>query len=309
MRRAARLGGLLAVLLAGPALAQTLSFPEGAVMTAERQEPEGSYALPLGPAEAGVVPTRRVEGALTMQAWRLPETEDTLALLAPLREQILAAGFTPLLDCETSGCGGFDFRLAVELLPAPDFWFDLGDFRAFAAEKEAEEEALVLVVSHTAGAGYVHLARIGPASEEAALSVPAEAAAAAPPASPADFDSELEARGRVILADLSFETGSAQLGPGPYASLQALARYLAAHPGRQVALVGHTDSEGGLEPNITLSRRRAGSVLERLVSRYGTPRSQLAAEGMGYLAPVASNLTPGGREANRRVEVILTSTE
>jgi OOP family OmpA-OmpF porin len=50
-------------------------------------------------------------------------------------------------------------------------------------------------------------------------------------------------------------------------------------------------------------------VLERLAGQYGVARSQLEAEGMGYLAPVATNLTPEGREVNRRVEVILLSTE
>ena len=45
------------------------------------------------------------------------------------------------------------------------------------------------------------------------------------------------------------------------------------------------------------------------MSDYGVPRRQLEAEGMGYLAPIASNLTEDGREANRRVEVIVTSTD
>jgi len=72
--------------------------------------------------------------------------------------------------------------------------------------------------------------------------------------------------------------------------------------------VGHTDAEGSLDGNIALSRRRAASVLERLVTAYQVDRRQMEAQGMGYLAPIASNLTEEGREANRRVEVIVTST-
>ncbi|MDP5359491.1 MAG: OmpA family protein, partial [Paracoccaceae bacterium] len=94
-----------------------------------------------------------------------------------------------------------------------------------------------------------------------------------------------------------------------YGSLRDLADYLLLHPDRTVALVGHTDSAGSLATNIALSKRRAGSVLERLVTVYGVARRQLEAEGMGYLAPVSSNLTEAGREANRRVEVIITSTQ
>jgi outer membrane protein OmpA-like peptidoglycan-associated protein len=88
-----------------------------------------------------------------------------------------------------------------------------------------------------------------------------------------------------------------------------LADYLAAQPDLSVALVGHTDASGSLDGNIVISKRRAGSVLERLVSDYGVARRQLDAQGMGYLSPIASNQTQEGRDANRRVEVIVTSTQ
>jgi outer membrane protein OmpA-like peptidoglycan-associated protein len=70
-------------------------------------------------------------------------------------------------------------------------------------------------------------------------------------------------------------------------------------------LVGHTDSVGGLSGNIALSKRRAQSVRQRLIDTHGVDPSRLDAEGMGYLSPAASHLTPEGREANRRVEVIV----
>jgi OOP family OmpA-OmpF porin len=74
-------------------------------------------------------------------------------------------------------------------------------------------------------------------------------------------------------------------------------------------LVGHTDATGGLEINISVSRRRAASVVERLVAAYNVPRAQIAAEGVGYLAPRATNLTDAGRTANRRVEAVLVGAE
>jgi OOP family OmpA-OmpF porin len=73
----------------------------------------------------------------------------------------------------------------------------------------------------------------------------------------------------------------------------------------RVALVGHTDATGSLDANIALSRKRAASVKDRLVRAYGIAVSRLDAEGMGYLAPIASNLTQAGRDANRRVEAVL----
>ena len=46
-------------------------------------------------------------------------------------------------------------------------------------------------------------------------------------------------------------------------------------------------------------------MAERLITAYGASRPQLRAEGMGWLAPLATNLTPEGREANRRVEAVV----
>jgi outer membrane protein OmpA-like peptidoglycan-associated protein len=312
---------LIALMLATPANALTLDVPQGAVLTQQTVEPIGSHALPTGPWANGALPTRTVEGEVTWQAWRLPQAGlTTLALLAPLRTALEQEGFDILLDCATAACGGFDFRFAIDVLPPPAMQIDLGDFRFLSARRD--DEAVEILVSATARAGHIQIVRTGPADAAFRASATGDAPATTaegagpaltlPPAAAIAGDTiggALETQGRVILSDLAFQTGSAQLGDGPFASLTALAAYLTANPNRTVALVGHTDAEGSLDANIALSRRRAGSVLERLVADYDIPRGQLAAEGMGYLSPIASNLSPAGREANRRVEVILTSTE
>jgi OOP family OmpA-OmpF porin len=46
-------------------------------------------------------------------------------------------------------------------------------------------------------------------------------------------------------------------------------------------------------------------VRVRLIEEYGIAAARLEAQGIGYLAPIASNLSAEGREANRRVEVVL----
>ena len=78
-----------------------------------------------------------------------------------------------------------------------------------------------------------------------------------------------------------------------------------ANPTITVAIVGHTDAVGSLAGNTALSKRRAESVRARLIEDYGVDPEQLQADGVGYLAPIASNLTDAGRAANRRVDVIL----
>ena len=308
-----RLAACLAV-AAGALQAQTLDFPSNASLQAEVVRPADSYVLPLGIWDQGQMPTQTVEGRVTQQAWRIEAPSlTTLQLVRPLREQLRNDRYRIIFECQTEACGGFDFRFGVETLPPPQMRINIGDFRFLAAERRGAEgpEYLTLFTSRTAEAGFVQITHVGPDTETADVIAQAEAAplrafGAQPDASLAE---QLDQAGRAVLSDLSFDTGSAQLADGDYASLRALADYLANTPSRTVALVGHTDSSGALDANIALSKRRAASVLERLVSVYGVDRGQLEAEGMGYLAPLSSNLTEEGRTANRRVEVIVTSTQ
>ncbi|PJI86272.1 OOP family OmpA-OmpF porin [Yoonia maricola] len=296
------------------AQAQTLDFPSNANLQTEVVRDADSYVMPRGIWDRGEMPTQTVEGRVTQQVWRIAAASlTTLQLVRPLREQLRNDRYQIIFECQTEACGGFDFRFSVETLPPPDMRINIGDFRFLAAQRIGADgpEYLTLMASRTTSAGFVQITHVGPMAEAPepiaqANEPPLRAFGAAPDATLAD---QLDDVGRAVLADLTFETGSARLADAEFASLQALAAYLAAFPSRTVALVGHTDSSGTLEANIALSKRRAASVLERLVSTYNVNRAQLAAEGMGYLAPIASNLQEAGREANRRVEVIVTSTE
>jgi len=298
------------VLLVWPALAsaQVLSFPSNARLQTEIVSLADSYVMPRDIWDRGEMPTQTVEGQKTVQAWRIGTDSLTVLQMArPLREQLLNDGYAIIFECQTEACGGFDFRFAIEALPPPDMQINIGDFRFLAAEKRgADPEYITLILSRTAGAGFVQVTHVGPFGEAplAAAIAPAEGIALTAP----DLAAQLDDVGHAILDDLTFQTGSAALSAGPYASLQDLAEYLFRNPDLTVALVGHTDAAGSLEGNIALSKRRAASVLERLVTEYAISRQRLRAEGMGYLAPIANNLTEQGREANRRVEVIITST-
>jgi OOP family OmpA-OmpF porin len=308
----------LATCLLSPVSVQALGleFVAPAVATVVQSQPLSSYALPIGPWRDGVVPTRLVEGARTDAAWRVDAAGlTTLQLLAPLRDQLVAAGYSIIWECETLACGGFDFRFAIDVLDEPDMHVDLGDFRFLAAERDGSggPEAVSILVSRSSGAGFVQMVSMGAAldavSSGLATQDKPDATPPAPPPPPADFAAALETGGSVPLDDLIFESGSAALGKGDFDSLDALAAYLAANPGRTVALVGHTDASGALAGNVALSTARAASVRDRLIKEYGVMAQQVMAEGVGYLAPRATNLTPEGRAKNRRVEVMITSTQ
>ncbi len=308
---------ILPVLLLWPltAGAVTFEFPINATMQIEKVATNDSYDMPVGPWADGVIPVREVAGAVTRQAWRIATPGlSTQQIMQELRLQLEVAGFEVLFSCRTDFCGGFDFRFGTEVLPPPEMQVDLGDFRFLAAQRQDgdDTETVSLLVSRSSRAGFVQMIRVGVATAADVLVTPTDQELAGPVAAPVvsgDFAASLDEMGHAVLADLTFDIASSDLAAGDFASLRQLADYLLDRPDRRVALVGHTDSSGSLDANIALSKRRARSVLNRLVDTYGVARAQLAAEGMGYLSPIASNLTPEGRDANRRVEVIVTSTE
>jgi outer membrane protein OmpA-like peptidoglycan-associated protein len=112
-------------------------------------------------------------------------------------------------------------------------------------------------------------------------------------------------RGLVLtLGDVLFDTGKAQLNPGAARKLDQLAQFLADHPERRVQIDGFTDSVGTDSYNQDLSQRRADAVKSALVTR-GIDPTRIESQGYGKGFPVADNADSGGRQLNRRVEVVI----
>lgn len=112
-------------------------------------------------------------------------------------------------------------------------------------------------------------------------------------------------RGMVLtLGDVLFDTGSASLKSGGTRKLDQLVQFLNEHPDRRVQVDGFTDSVGSDSYNEELSQHRADSVKEALTER-GIAASRIGAEGYGKAFPVANNSDSGGRQLNRRVEVVI----
>lgn len=110
--------------------------------------------------------------------------------------------------------------------------------------------------------------------------------------------------GSVALYGIYFDTGKAEIKPGSEATLKAIAELMQKVPALKLYVVGHTDNQGALAYNLGLSKRRAAAVLKELAGRYRVPAARLAADGVGPLAPRATNLTEDGRAKNRRVELV-----
>lgn len=309
-----------ATAVAAPVAPVTLRLPENAVETAHVASDLSDLRLPVGRWSAGRMPTLDLKGALNQTAWRIPgAAANSLALMTDLSEQLRAKGFRPVFDCAGDDCGGFDFRYAAPILPEPEMHVDLGEFHYQALIRGQGDGAdyAALITSSTGTTGFAELILAGPASSHPPPPAPTPAPDAAEPATdpePAPRPEEpltrvLDDQGHVALDDLVFASGSADLGAGKFASLAAIAGYLADHPDRTILIVGHTDVSGALAANLALSRARAASVVDRLVAEYGTRRGQLVPEGAGPLSPRTTNFNPEGRQKNRRVEAVLASTQ
>jgi outer membrane protein OmpA-like peptidoglycan-associated protein len=121
-----------------------------------------------------------------------------------------------------------------------------------------------------------------------------------------DLEARDTDRGLVLtLGDVLFDAGTATLKAGATTAVDRLAQFMRDYPERSIRIEGHTDSAGSDESNRNLSERRAQAVREALVAR-GLEAQRIATLGYGEARPIANNDTPGGRQQNRRVEIVVS---
>jgi OmpA-OmpF porin, OOP family len=110
--------------------------------------------------------------------------------------------------------------------------------------------------------------------------------------------------GSATIYGIHFDTDSAKIRSDSLPALKAVLGLINNHPGSRWTIAGHTDNQGNVLHNQTLSEKRAASVIAWL-QQQGAHSSGLEPQGFGSTHPVADNATPNGRALNRRVEVSL----
>ena len=70
-----------------------------------------------------------------------------------------------------------------------------------------------------------------------------------------------------------------------------------------IQVLGHTDSTGGKQYNLSLSQRRADAAIRYLTVQHNIPLANIHGLGYGATVPAEPNKTRAGRKANRRVEI------
>ncbi|MEK7708659.1 MAG: flagellar motor protein MotD [Pseudomonadota bacterium] len=114
-----------------------------------------------------------------------------------------------------------------------------------------------------------------------------------------------------INASVLFSPGQAKLADNSSLTLQAVAHVIKGHE-HEIHVEGHTDNlpiqTENFPSNWELSSARASSVI-RLFIENGVEAHRLTALGYGENRPIETNETPDGRKRNRRVTVMIMSTD
>jgi outer membrane protein OmpA-like peptidoglycan-associated protein len=119
-----------------------------------------------------------------------------------------------------------------------------------------------------------------------------------------DSRKDLFVDGKYVTNSILFETNSDKIQPSSLPSITVVADYMNSNPTVKLKVVGHTDNVGDDASNLSLSARRAASVLNELVGFHKIDKARLSAEGKGETQPITDNATKEGKAKNRRVEFI-----
>lgn len=282
----------------------------------------------------------QVNGEMGWRLYGAPEGKTSIEVMRNYEVALKKAGFTIRLACHGQSCRYQKYRalmswvqLAGKTAPAKRLRVSYIMSRPFAPEDflvKAPVERLGAVVAERkrpGGSTYVFVA-IGenPAPKTAALpdgtklssNLESRAWTFAEVVEDAKvetgkvevFDAAsigagLVEQGKKALYGIYFASNEAVMQPESKDQIAQIAALLNQDPKLSIYVVGHTDSVGGLEANLDLSRRRAQAVIGGLTGEYRIAVARLSPQGLGPLAPVASNKDETGRALNRRVELVL----
>ena len=268
----------------------------GSVITGYQAKDFDATRLQAAPFKDGKpADARRLEGHITRIAYRTKAGPSILEVSRNFETQLAKAGFETLVACDTDQCGGIPFTEAIDVLPVPQMWVDEFNFRYYAGHKSDNgRELYAAVVTSKNNDNITTQLVVAVVGEIKNKMVDAAAMAKG-----------LGEKGHIALYGIYFDTDRATIKPASAPTLAEMAKLLNGQPQMRVFIVGHTDSQGSYEHNMTLSRQRAEAVAAALVKSYAIAKARLYTAGIGYLAPVGSNATEDGRALNRRVELVV----
>lgn len=278
-------------LLASRVEAHPLLTPyEGSSVEEETTEAFAAYQRIVGFADRASQ-TEALNGKLTRLRLENPDGRSTLEILTNYRQALESQGFRVDFQCAGRADCGTTAKPAWSAINGMNLGIG-SDVQYFTGSLPTADGLAYVSVGVNPQRTLIHI--LESAAMETGLVV-ADAAALA---------SGLARDGRIRVDGIFFDTGRAELKPESAPALEQVAELMRAQPALALYVVGHTDSEGSLQPNLELSRARAEAVMQALIRDYGIAANRLEAHGVGPLVPASTNRLDQGRSANRRVEIV-----
>lgn len=292
--------------LAGSADHPAIKRFQGSVIRAQTRQEFEAYTVPLAPPDASEKKFKKeqvVEGKTVRTLYQAPAGASPLAVFRSYETALRQAGFETLYTCALRPCNP-DGRIQVTLGTSRKFLTELGgksldDAATYllAARQASTNTYAVVVTSHIwqDPSRTFYLVDVVEAKplEANLVTVKAEVLA-----------DDLKKTGHAAIYGIYFDTGKATIKPESKPALEEIAKLLAMQPALKLHVVGHTDNVGTLPSNMSLSKQRADAVVNTLVNEHKIAAARLVPNGVGPLAPVASNEAEEGRAKNRRVELV-----
>lgn len=294
---------LLAAMTAAPGEAQVKEAKNhpliepyaGSVLSRRDDVGHADYKLviaidPAGKSDDQVLKSTIASGNLTRLVYESPKERSPLEVFTNYEEALKGAGFEILFECKDKECGPSyaSSRWArvngMRIVSSP-MWY-------LAAKKSSIDMEAYVAVSVVKGGHQIDVLE-AKEMEKGKVKISIEA-----------LRKELVADGKAVLEGIYFDTDKAVLKPESKPALAVIAELLQADPAMKVYIVGHTDTDGELQHNLTLSRARAQAVVDALTKENGVALHRLEAHGVGPLSPAKSNRGADGKAVNRRVEMV-----
>jgi outer membrane protein OmpA-like peptidoglycan-associated protein len=270
----------------------------GAIIQFHESQQFDRYDLRVGKIAAGdrsATARQGLEGKVTRLVYLQPKEVSALEVFRNYWDALVGAGFKSVFSCEREACGeGFSGSYPNDNVIHVRGWKqDQSYFAGVRSDATGEVHVAVFVVK-TGDGPYARVDIVESKPMRAGLVT----------VSAAKMQADIDTLGKAVIHAVYFDSGRATLKPESAPALLEMAKLFKAQPALSVFVVGHTDDQGGDEPNLALSRRRAETVVSELAAKHGVARARLHPRGVGLLCPVASNGSETGRAANRRVELV-----
>ena len=252
------------------------------------------------------------EGKYTRIAYMFAKDRSGLEVFRNYQAALAKAGMKVVYTCEKEACGNLDSFYATSYLMRDGFLTGSSNYRNAFNAGLGEPRYLVARGVQSDGSP-LHVAvlvapplrdNLGAISLQIVEGKAMDSGKVTATLKADDMARSIASEGKVAVYGVHFDTDKTAVRADSRGALGEMAKLLQQDKSLKVHVVGHTDNQGAQAHNVSLSQKRAESVVATLTADYKIDARRLSAKGLGAYAPVASNDDERGREKNRRVELV-----